>query len=123
MRLLCVILTLLLAATAGCSDQTPLTPDASATTTSGADSDRTAKVYGRVYAQSDEAEHPIEDATVAVVSAVVSTSTQTGSSGKYFVAVPRGMVSITASKDGFVPRTWTVDLSNDLALNFTLAPQ
>lgn len=122
MRLPCVILTLLLAATAGCSDRTPLTPDAS-TTTAGADSDRTAKVYGRVYAQSDDAEHPIEDATVAVVSDVVSTSTQTGSSGKYFVAVPRGMVSITASKDGFVPRTWTVDLSNDLALNFTLAPQ
>ena len=48
---------------------------------------------------------------------------QSNSSGQYALAVPRGTLTITASKEGYTPKSWQIDATANVVLNFSLAPQ
>jgi hypothetical protein len=82
-----------------------------------------AVISGQIYANAI-GHAPIAAARVEVNEADGSSATvASGSDGFYRIAVRRGSITITASKEGYEAKQWQFDLLNDTVLNFSLNPQ
>ena len=101
-------------AAAGCSERSPLAPEASASAT----------ISGWVYASVSWADPPVPDAHIEVHAADGSnTTTVSDLRGFYEVSVRPGTVVITTSKEGYDETTYQVMLLTDTTLNFFLDPR
>ena len=80
-------------------------------------------VSGTVYVDATSSEQPLAGATVLVLTGGESRTATTSARGFYSLSIPTGDATITASKDGFVPKSWAVDVDGDVTLNFSLASE
>jgi len=103
---------------AGCGGELPLAP-AQESTTSAAE---LVTVSGQVYLDAPWGEPPIADASITVTRDGVESIVTTAANGFYRVLVRPGAISIAASKEGYQPKAWSLVLSTDTVLNFSLAP-
>jgi len=120
------VLTVALATLTACSSPTPVSPTLNTTTTVTVTTNSGSEmmvVSGRVYAGSDVSDLPLGDADVVIVTGTTTAAMRTGSKGYYTLAVPPGAATITASKKGYSSKTWSLDLANNLVLNFSLASE
>ena len=105
-----------------CSE-TPVSPTLSTTSTvtvTSTNGSETMTVSGSVYAGSATSDLPLGGAEVAIVTGTTTTSTRTGPKGFYTLTVPPGAATITASKPGYTSKSWSLNVADNLVLNFSL---
>jgi hypothetical protein len=78
------------------------------------------RLSGWVYIRSGSEDPPIADAAIQLSTSAGNVSILTDAHGHYEVVLPRGTVSITASKEGYESTTWELKLLGDTVLNFGL---
>lgn len=101
-----------------CGSVSPLAPgEGAASPAPPADS---ARLSGWVYMRSGSEDPPIADAAIQLSTSGGNVSILTDAYGRYELVLPRGTVSITASKEGYESTTWELKLLEDTVLNFGL---
>ena len=103
----------------GCGGQSPLAP-AEGSKPSVAE---LVTVSGQVYVDATWGEPPIRDASITVTRDGEESIVSTNRGGFYRISVKSGSLSITASKEGYESKAWSLVLSNDTVLNFSLTPK
>ena len=101
-------------------------PDAIVANQSGSASlfqDGSATITGSIYEMTVDGIVPISDAVIEVIDESASMQRErSDADGFYTVSIRRGNVAITASRDGYKPKTWRLTLLDDITLNFSLSP-
>ena len=106
----------------GCADHLPVAPTGPGSST--VLTAESATLTGQVYARVDWGDPPLAHVVIDVKTADGSDkSTITDDDGFYELVVRPGVISITASSDGYEAKTWELTLLRDTVLNFGLTPK
>ena len=119
MKTIMLGLVALAAVEVGCGSQSPLAP----AQVSQASAAAVVTVSGQVYLDATWGEPPIPDASITVTRDGAESIVNTDADGFYRISVASGSVSIAASKEGYETKAWSLVLSNDTVLNFSLTPK
>ena len=109
-------------AVSGCGSPSPVAPTGTQQVAEAAAA--LATIRGQIFADVDWGDPAIADALVEVRKADGATTTvRSDEDGFYQVSVRSGIVSVTASKEGYEPKTWQLLLLDHAVLNFGLTPR
>ena len=103
----------------GCGGGSPLAPAEA----SPAPVAERVTVSGQVYVDATWGEPPIADVSIRVTRDGEESMVATNREGFYRISVKPGTLSIAASKEGYETKAWSLVLSNDTVLNFSLTPK